>query len=92
LKFCREHQYGELGLENLAACVASLEADDFPSALKHFRAINLGKDGLSDWFPPVVYEHEDGDYVWVVLEALVERSHRLMRMAAGDPDPVKKSK
>lgn len=85
LKFCRDHKYPEGGLEHLAACVAALEADDFRAAVTHFRAIPLGGMGcFNDWFPPVVYEHEDGDYVWVIFSALLERSIRLMRTAAGD--------
>jgi len=34
-----------------------------------------GMGRFDDWFPLVVYEHEDGDYVWAVFEALVERFH-----------------
>jgi hypothetical protein len=85
LKFCRDHEYPEGGLEHLAGCVESLESDDFRAAVRHFREMHFGgMGGFGDWFPPVICEHEDGDYVWTVFDSLLERWIRLMRTAAGD--------
>ena len=39
-------------------------------------------NGFDDWFPPVVFEHEDGEYVWTVFEGLclnLTRSMDLLR-------------
>ena len=84
LKFCRDHQYPERGLEHIKACEAALESGDFRSAIKHFEALPLGGMGcFNDWFPPVVFEHENDDYVWTVFMALLERWCRLMMTASG---------
>jgi hypothetical protein len=86
LKFRREHRFPESGLSDLAASVAALESDDFAGAARHFRRIPFGGMGtFNDWWPPVVYEHEDEDYVWTVSEALDERWLRLMTAASGGP-------
>jgi hypothetical protein len=83
LKFSREHGYSCGGLAPLQSCIAALESGDFSSAIKEFERMPFGKGSFDDWFPPVVYEHEDGDYVWAVFEALVERFYRLFRTAVG---------
>lgn len=84
LKFCRDHRYPESGLSAIQACEAALSADDFSTAVKHFETVRLGGMGcFNDWFPPIVFEHEDIDYVWVLFDALLERWVRLMRTAAG---------
>jgi hypothetical protein len=93
LKFCRDHEYVEGGLARLSSCVAALEADNFEAAVTHFRSIPLG--GMccfNDWLPPVVHEHEDDDYVRVVFDSLLERTVRLMRLAAGESPTRTKSK
>ena|SRR2546421_10667486 len=80
-KFVREHGGGQLPI--LSEIIARLEADDFAGAAKRFREIHFGKNGFDDWFPPVVFQNEDGDYAWAVFESLVEWWARLMGTAAG---------
>jgi hypothetical protein len=88
-KFLRDHNYGAgQTLAALDASVKTLETDDFynmEKAFAHFDSIPMGAFGAFDWIPPVVYEHEDEDYVRVVFESLVDRTYRLMRTAAGVP-------
>ena len=86
MKFCRDHQYSAGGLVHLQACIAALEADDFRTAVSHFRSIPLGGMGcFNDWFPPVIYKHESSDYVSAIFDSLVERFVRLFRTASGEP-------
>ncbi len=84
LKFSREHGHAAGALAPIQACISALESGNFSRAIEEFERMSFGGMGrFDDWFPPVVYEHEDGDYVWAVFEALVERFHRLFRTAAG---------
>jgi hypothetical protein len=91
LKFCRDHQYPECGMVNIQCCLDALQHQDIGAAMRHFKAVPRGGMGtFDDWFPPVVFAHEDADYVWAVFEALVERWSRLMILAykeAGKPPP-----
>jgi hypothetical protein len=91
LKFCRDHNAPESGLVEVQSCLGALQQQDIGLAMRHFRAVPLGGMGsFGDWFPPVVFQHEDPDYVWTVFEALTERWYRLMTSAykeAGKPPP-----
>jgi hypothetical protein len=80
-KFCSDHHSDET---LFASILASLEADDFQAALRLLRANPPGPCTWADWFPPVVFEHEDPAYVGVLFHALTERWYRLMRTAAGE--------
>lgn len=84
-KFRREHGYPDGGLYHVDACATALEAEDFQTAMAHFKAIPFGGMGtFNDWLPDVVYPHEDPNYVWVVDVSLYERWYRLMKTAAGE--------
>ncbi len=82
-KFCLDH-HSDVKL--FPDILAFLEADDFKSAISLLRSHPPGPFSWNDWFPPVAFDHEDKEYVWVVWEALVERWYRLMRTAAGVRD------
>jgi hypothetical protein len=85
MKFCREHRYPEGGLVRLQECIAALEADNFREAANCFRSIPLGGMGcFNDWFPPVIYDHENSDYVTVIFDSLLERCARLFRTASNE--------
>ena len=84
LKFSCEHSHPPGGLDPLEACVSALLSGNFKSAVAEFDRMSFGGMGrFDDWFPPVIYEHEDETYVQAVFEALVERFARLFRTAAG---------
>jgi hypothetical protein len=84
LKFSREHGHTPGALAPLEACISALERGDFRTAISEFERMSFGGMGrFDDWYPPVIYEHEDEAYVQTVFEALVERFHRLFRAAAG---------
>src|SRR5213075_3218839 len=78
-KFVREHE----GVQSpfLNDIVTHLEAGDLQKAYKRFKTAHFGAYGFNDWFPPVVFDHEDADYVQAVFESLTERWARLMRTA-----------
>ncbi len=79
LKFCRDHQLPEGNLVHIQGCLDALQSQDIGAAMRHFKAVPLGGMGtFHDWLPPVVFAHEDPDYVWGVFEALTERWARLM--------------
>jgi hypothetical protein len=78
------HEHGGIPMPVLDSILASLEADVWKAASKLFKTIHFGAHGFGDWFPPVKFANEDPEYVQVVWESLVERWHRLMKMAAGE--------
>jgi hypothetical protein len=80
-KFVREHDGVQLPF--LERMVALLEAGGFDDVAKQFKKVHFGAYGFGDWFPPVVFPHEDADYVQAVFESLVERWSRLMTAAVG---------
>lgn len=81
LKFCEQHDCDGAYSNLLRECASLLEKNDITKAVETYKKIGLGPHGFADWFPPVVYSHEDGDYVWATFEALVERWARLMSLS-----------
>jgi hypothetical protein len=72
LKFSEDHANSATGrLVEIRRCLASLEAGDVATAHRHFKAVPFGGMGrFDDWLPPVVFPHEDPEYVWGLFEAL----------------------
>lgn len=86
LKFCQDHPSEGIPVDRIRDCLLALEEGNARSAVDSFQRIHLGPHGFGDWFPPVAFEHENGEYVWAVFEALFERWHRLMQLLAkGQP-------
>ena len=87
LKFSREHGQPSRALVPLETCISALEQGDFRTAIQEFERMSFGGMGrFDDWYPPVVYEHEDEASVQTVFEALVERFQRLFHTASGKTD------
>lgn len=87
LKFCEDHRYQEecyatKDLDHIRECLQSLERGEKSSAVESFRRVPFGKEGFGDWWPSVVFKHENEEYVWAEFEALVERWYRLMSSLA----------
>ena len=80
VKFIRDHKSGvEI---NLSKCLEALEKGDVQSAVKKKKKIKLaGMGSMTDWFPPVVFPHEDSEYVCSELQALVYNWARLMALS-----------
>ncbi|MFC1757480.1 hypothetical protein ACFL2H_01765 [Planctomycetota bacterium] len=80
VKFCEQHERPNVG--GVRNCMEALERGDMRAAVDAYNSVPLGGNGcFNDWFPPVVYDHEDGDYVWAVSDALTERWSRLMQLS-----------
>jgi hypothetical protein len=78
LKFCEEHQCDDPAWVHIRTCLAALQAGERTNAIKAYKMVKWGKDGFSDWWPPVVVQSETNEYVAEVFRALTERWHRLM--------------
>ena len=83
LKFCQERNRQCKWVRVIQHCFDELERGDVEKAFRHFRKVPLGGMGcFNDWYPPVIFDHEDKDYVHDVFDALCERWSRLMALAA----------
>jgi hypothetical protein len=71
LKFCRDHKHTSFYVEKLQCCLVALRDKDRNSVLE---VVNLFKKGgmgsYLDWYPQVICEHEDEEYVETVWWAL----------------------
>lgn len=81
LKFCVDHRCdARAKINQLRQCLDAMEKGDVRAAVEKHKQLHFGPYGFDDWFPPVVFEHEDGGYVWEVFKALCERWSRLMSL------------
>lgn len=71
LKFCRDHNHTSFYVTKLECCLVALRENDRNSVLE---VLNLFKQGgmgsYLDWYPQVISEHEDEEYVETVWWAL----------------------
>jgi len=86
LKFCIDHKMDSgKYIESIKKCLISLQEKDIKTAVDHFLEVPLGGNGcFNDWWPPVVYEHENSEYVYGVFIALTAYWSRLMRSSIPD--------
>ena len=83
LKFCRDHgrSTGKY-ITSIESCAEALKIKDIKSAVKYYLEVPLGGNGcFNDWFPPVVFDNETGDYAWAVFESLTSEWSRLMQLS-----------
>jgi hypothetical protein len=82
IKFCEDHGYDVGGVNELRTCLKALANKDMKSAMQAYQRVPLGGMGrFDDWLPPVVFPHENADYVRAVFEALVTQWNLLMRLS-----------
>ncbi|MEM6560224.1 MAG: hypothetical protein AAF656_01380 [Planctomycetota bacterium] len=80
-KFMREHEAHPLSVQKVEAVLGLLEQGDLKMARKAFDQIPIGGNGcINDWWPSVVYPHEDQEYVDAVFQALINEWVRLMNI------------
>lgn len=80
VKFIRDHNSGVD--EDLLKCLDALEKKDISSAVEHAQMVKVaGMGSITDWFPPVVFPHENEEYVWAELEALAYNWARLIALS-----------
>ena len=82
IKFCEDHGYDVAGVNQLRTCLQALAKKDMQSAMQAYQRVPLGGMGrFDDWLPPVVFPHENADYVRAVFEALVTQWSLIMRLS-----------
>ena len=82
LKFCVDHQRDDEWVNHVKACHEALSCGDMKKAYESYTKVPLGGNGcFNDWFPPVVFDHEDKEYVWTVFESLCANWSRMMMLA-----------
>ena len=82
IKFCEDHGYDVAGVNELRTCLQALAKKDMQSAMQAYQRVPLGGMGrFDDWLPPVVFPHENADYVRAVFEALVTQWSLIMRLS-----------
>jgi hypothetical protein len=80
VKFIRDHNSGVD--EYLLKCLKALEKEDISSAVEYAQMVRVsGMGGITDWFPPVVFKHENEEYVWAELDALTYNWARLIALS-----------
>jgi hypothetical protein len=71
-KFCKDHHHSDFFISKLGECATAIEGKD----LAKVREINLlcsrgGMGSYLDWYPNVICDHEDADYVtkvWYLID------------------------
>lgn len=86
LKFCEDHKYPTLGLSEIRDCLESLARRDVKTAVEFYRKVPLGgrMGYFDDWLPPVVFRHENPEYIEVVFRALLNEWDRVMKLSFAD--------
>ena len=82
LKFCVDHERDDEWVEHIRTCHKALGTGDIEKAYESFTKVPFGGMGcFNDWFPPVIFDHEDRAYVSTVFESLCANWTRLMDLA-----------
>ncbi|EON11552.1 hypothetical protein C266_21964 [Pandoraea sp. SD6-2] len=73
LKFCRDHGHTAHFVGKLQDCLVALEEQDSNTVLEILNLFKMaGMGSYLDWYPKVICEHEDEEYVetvWWSLDA-----------------------
>jgi hypothetical protein len=85
IKFCSDHGDEYPAVSELRNCLKALERGNIKAAVEAYQRVPLGGMGcFNDWLPPVVFPHENPEYVQAVFEALTSHWSLLMRMSLPD--------
>lgn len=72
LKFCRDHEHTAFFVGRLQDCLVALEEQDSNTVHEILNLFSRsGMGSYSDWYPKVICEHEDEEYVETVWWSLV---------------------
>jgi len=83
VKFCDDHGCTSQWLDDVRKCSAALEREDVVAAVQSYQRVPLGGNGcFNDWFPPAIFENENGEYAWTVFEALCTQWSCMMSLSA----------
>ncbi|HYJ87391.1 MAG TPA: hypothetical protein VEW46_15120 [Pyrinomonadaceae bacterium] len=82
IKFCSDHDYDYPAIPDLHHCLRALEQGNIKAAVEFYQKVPLGGMGcFNDWLPPVIFSHENPEYVQAVFEALTSQWSLLMRLS-----------
>lgn len=71
LKFCKDHKHTAFYVAKLQDCLVALEEKDRNKVIEVLGLFKMaGMGSYSDWYPEVICEHEDEEYVETVWWAL----------------------
>ncbi len=71
LKFCRDHKHTPFFVAKLEECLAALEKKDKATVLNIVALFSrAGMGSYMDWYPEVINESEDDEYVETVWWSL----------------------
>lgn len=79
LKFCRDHKHTPFFVGKLEECLTALEARDSAKVIEIsalFRRAGMGS--YQDWYPEVISENEDPEYVETIWWALNANWHQAL--------------
>lgn len=72
VKFCLDHRHTAFFVERLQTCLVALQNKDKEAVLDVLNLLSrAGMGSFMDWYPDVICEHEDAEYVETVWWALV---------------------
>ena len=81
LKFSLEHGYPEQSkeIESIRGCILALKDGKIGEAKREFARVHFGKEGFDEWWPEVVFENENDNYVKVVFTGLCQQWRNELR-------------
>lgn len=87
IKFCEDRGDEYPAVEELRNCLTALERRNIKAAVEAYERVPLGGMGcFNDWLPPVVFSHENPEYVQAVFEALTTQWALLMKLSLPKSD------
>lgn len=85
LKFCREHNHTPFWIAQLEKCLAYLEKNEEQNFFQVYQSFkHAGMGCFTDWYPPVLFEHENDDYLETLFWALTAHWRANVQLAEKD--------
>ena len=58
-------------MQSLKECLKAIKEKNTLKIISNFKNIIIGKEGFNEWYPDVVYKHENEIYVQSIFNALI---------------------
>lgn len=80
IKFCEDHDYRSLFLDDMRSCLNALQRGKVVDALAAFKKVPLGGMGcFNDWLPPAKFSNETPAYTSDLFKVLVGHWNLMMK-------------
>jgi hypothetical protein len=80
IKFCEDHDYPSVLLNDIRDCLKSLQKDDLARAISSFKKVPLGGMGcFNDWLPSARFPNETPVYVSDLFQVLIGHWNLMMQ-------------